>query len=477
MHDDQLLLGIDIGTTTTKAGLFTVEGVEIASTYRDYRLIDGEPGAAEQDPVVWWNAVCACTRELFANDRSRSPRVCSVGVGGANAIVHLDEIGRPTARAVMQIDRRPRALVDEVSALVGEGGVQRTGNRIRTGLVGAPTVVWMLRRGVHRHGTFLAPGGYVVFRLTGEATIDLARASTSGLFNIRERCWDTEIVDALGIPRRMLPPVYASDTVVGIVDDAGAAATGIPVGTPVVAGAMDTVTAGLGLGATAAGDAFLILGSIGRISFLRARTPDPDPFLTVIYPGDDERYLAMAPFGVAGSAVRWIRERCGIADLSGATVGARGALFLPYLGGQWCPRWRPDSHGGFFGLRLDHRAVDLLQALYEGIAYAIRENIAFVEERFGTVVDEIFLGGGVVRNPEWCRVTADTLGKTLLSTSSSECETRGAAFLAGRGIGTVTRPWRGGPICRYHPRIDATELYEGGFRRFIALRDALDAIY
>ncbi len=346
---------------------------------------------------------------------------------------------------------------------------------------------------------FMVPGGYIVARLTGEFTIDYSRACTTLLFDIQQRRWHQPFIDALEIPADKLPRPEPSQAVVGSITAAVAGLTGVPVGTPVIAGCMDSLSAALGSNCVQPGDYFIIMGTAARVCVPLAQPRFDQRFMncTAVEPG---HWLAIGAINGVGSALRWARdvialdeqqraalEGRDVYDLiteqaAGSPPGAKGLIFLPYLSGERTPLWNPYARGVLWGITLGHTRADLFRAVLEGPALAIRHTIELLVRESGTPIKTLRIGGTAARSPVWNQIIADVVGHPLIAVGSSHIEVLGAAVLAGYGVGLYPTLEAGTARVaeagiRYEPDPAAHDVYNRVFQLYLKLYPPLEPFF
>lgn len=450
MKQGPYLLGIDIGGTGAKAGIFTLDGKLAGSGYGEYQMISVMPGQAEHDAELWWQSTVKAVREAVRTVPAEE--VLAVGIGCTNGLVAVDRRGKPLRSAIMLWDQRALPEVDRIrTVLDGVKVFEITGNPVAPGAYSLPTMLWLKH---HEPETFRAahklmvPGGYLVARFTGEFTIDHSRASTTLLFDIRRKEWHRPFLSALDIPEEKLPRPEPSDAVVGKVTAEAARLTGLLPGIPVIAGCMDTIGASIGSGVLRQGECFIIMGTAARVSGPLAQPRFDSRFMncTHVLSG---LWLYIGAVNGVGSSLRWIRDTfCqmeqGVADLTGGDVydlitaqaaqappGSKGLLFLPYISGERTPIWNPYARGVFFGVTLGHNRHDFFRSVLEGAAFAIRHVVELLETDGGVDIRELRIGGAAAASGVWNQIIADVLGKKVVSLTQSHTEVLGAAVLAG----------------------------------------------
>lgn len=451
------VLGIDIGTTGTKCTIYDLSGGPVASAYREYPMVHPRESWAEEDPETWWTAVVETIRECFRSGAIAPSAVAAIGVSCTNSFIPVDRAGTPLYNAILQLDQRAADEVEWIRANIGADRVFRvTGNRIARGTFSLPTVRWFLNHRpdiIDAAHKFLVPSGFIIQRLTGEFSINTSRMGFTLLSDIRTGSWDAALAEAAGVPFDLLPEPYRATEIVGGVTRAVADLTGLARGTPVVAGAMDTVAAAVGAGAISAGDTFLAIGTCGRSCF-STDSPVFDDRLMNCRHAVEGQWLGVQATNAAGASLRWFRDVFGEAlsarahkerrsvfqvmdDLAeGAPAGSGGVIYLPYLSGERCPIWDPDARGVFLGLNFATGYAEMVRAVMEGVAFSIRQGQEIALEHMPKP-KRLSLGGGIGNSRVWCQIFADVLGYPIVRLRVSETETLGGAMLAAYGVGLI----------------------------------------
>jgi xylulokinase len=497
MTDDQLLLGIDVGGTGCKAAVYTLDGEYLGEGYAEYSMISTVPGQAEHDAERWWQAFIEAVQAATATIDTVS--IQAIGISCTNGLVAVDREGIPLRPAIMLWDQRALPEVDRIQTVLGNDEILAvTGNPGAPGAYSLPTILWLKHEEpetFERAYKFMVPGGYLVSRLTGEFTIDYSRASTTLLFDIRQRQWHLPFLEGLEIPIEKLPHPVASQSVIGGVTADAASLTGLQPDTPVIAGCMDSLSAALGSHSTEAGDYFIIMGTAARVCVPLTQS-EFDPRFMNCTGIEWDRWLAIGAINGVGSSLRWVRDVIALdeqrqAHETGQNVynliteqaatsppGAKGIVFLPYLSGERTPIWNPYARGVLWGLTLGHTRADLFRALLEGPAFAIRHTIEILASEHRIPIKTLCIGGAAAKSAVWNQIIADVLGKPLMALSDSHIEVLGAAVLAGYGVGLypslddgLARVARVG--VRYTPDLDAHAVYNRLFPLFLELYPAL----
>lgn len=450
------LLGIDIGTTGSKAVLLDEHGTVRARATTEYPMHTPQPLWAEQDPDQWWSATIQSIRAVL--DAAGHPSsIAAVGLTGQmHGLVLLDAGGNPLRRCIMWNDQRTAQECAEItSKLTLSRLLTLTGNPVLPGFT-APKILWVRRheKEVYRKITkVLLPKDFVRFRLTGVHGADVSDSSGTSLFDVGRRRWSTEMLEALEIPAAWLPEVMESSEVAGTVSPKAAAATGLPVGIPVVAGAGDQAAQAVGTGIIGEGTVSATIGTSGVVFAASASYRiEPQGRLHAFCHAVPGTWHLMGVMLSAGGSVRWYRDTVGreemsrasaqggdpydllIRDAAAVPAGADGLLFLPYLTGERTPYPNPHARGVFFGLTVRHTKPHLTRAVLEGVTFGLRDSLSLMRE-LGITPQQVRASGGGARSPLWRQMMADVFGTEIATVNSEEGAAFGAALLAGVGAG------------------------------------------
>jgi xylulokinase len=441
-----LLLGIDMGTGSTKGVLVDPAGQVVASEVLTHSMQLPRPGWAEFDAeATWWREICVISRALIAKAPTGSAvaGVCVSGVGPC--LVLCDKTLRPLRPAILYgIDTRAS---DEINLLTDELGAdairERAGTVLSSQAVG-PKLEWVRR---HEPEVFAAAArwygsnSYITAKLTGEYVMDHHTASQCDpLYAIRRFDWNTEwaqrICRHLQLPRLVWPT-----DVVGTIHESAAAATGLPAGTPVIAGTVDAFAEAFSVGIRKPGDRMLMYGStMFLIQIIDSFFSDPTFWTTT---GVERDTLALAAgTSTAGSLVNWLQTVTGGASFDTLATEARtvapgsdGLVMLPYFAGERTPVFDPDARGVFAGLTLRHGRGHLFRAVYEGISFGVRQILDRFDDAY-PASRTVAVGGGL-RNTVWTQTLADVTGRPQQVPEQVIGASYGDALLAAIGVGLV----------------------------------------
>ena len=447
-------LGIDVGTSGSRAVLIDTEGRVVSSaTIEHAPFASPQVGWAEQDAPDWWRASSSAVRAVLTSDGVRAEEVGAIGFSGQmHGAVLLDERDEVLRPSIIWCDQRTDAQCRALTERVGAGRlIELTCNPALTGFT-LPKMLWVREREPEvwrRVEKLLLPKDYVRLRLTGEKVTDVADASGTLLFDVARRRWSGEMLAAAEVDARLLPRVAESTEVVGRVSEAGAAATGLRVGTPVVAGAGDQAAGAVGMGVVRPGNVSATIGTSGVV-FAATDKPALDALGRVhtfchAMPG---RWHVMGVTQGAGLSLRWFRDQFGAAgaddgrdpyerlceEAESVPAGADGLLWAPYLMGERTPHLDPHARAALTGLTAAHTRAHVVRAILEGVAFSLRDTFEIFKE-MKVPVEAIRLGGGGARSQVWRQIQADVYGHSVELVETEEGAAYGAALLAGVGGG------------------------------------------
>lgn len=478
-----VILGLDIGTTSTKAVVLDPLSGVLESLSRPVTPISRAPGWFEEDPGDWWHNVCEISSEVASRYDVASVGVC----GMVPCVILLDEDGVPLLPSIQQNDARATREISALRARLNEEDIlRRTGSRITQQSVG-PTLLWLAThepeawaRTRHICGSY----DYIVHRLTGAHTIEANWALESGLYDFQVGAWAADVLEACGCDPGLLADVHQSSAVVGELTGAGARETGLKVGTPVIAGVADHVSAALASGVVREGDLLVKLGGAGDILMCTPQAVvDPRLYLDFhVVPG---LWLPNGCMATSGMLVRWFQSQMAAgtslsvldAEAAESQAGARGVTCLPYFLGEKTPIHDPDARGAFTGLHLGTTRGDLFRAVLEAVGYAFLHHLEVLQEH-GLSARRIRIADGGSKSLLWVQIIAGILGSPVETLDVPDASATGTAFVGGLAAGLFDR-WDDVErlaTVRAQVRPEDESRYAEGYARFRALYPALRGI-
>jgi xylulokinase len=447
------LLGIDIGTGGTRAVLIDETGRVIGSATAEHQPISApHRGWAEQAPDDWWAAACKAVPQCLANAKATVDEVESVGLTGQmHGLVMLDADGKVLRPALIWCDQRTEEECREITEKIGAKRlIELTANPALTGFT-LPKIWWVQKHEPEiwkRVKKIMLPKDYVRFRLTGAHAIDVADASGTLILDVVNRRWSKEMMAASNLSEEMLPKVLESQEISGKISEAGAKASGLKAGIPVVAGAGDQAAGAVGMGIVRPGAVSATIGTSGVV-FAATASPEFDPKgrIHTFCHAVPKRWHVMGVTQAAGFSLRWFRDQFGAGgdssrdpydrlmdEASHAPAGSDGVLWAPYLMGERTPHLDPNARGALVGLSSTHTRAHVVRAILEGVAYSLRDTLTiFADLKLPT--ESIRLGGGGARGGLWRQIQADVYGMPVDIVEAEQGPAYGAALLAGVGVG------------------------------------------
>lgn len=471
-----LVLGVDVGTSSTKGVLVDLRGRIVRQAVREHAPTRPRPGHVEMDGEIWWRDVASIARELTADGLGAA--IASVGVSGMGPCILLtDEHGAPLRPAVLYgVDTR---ATEQIARLEHELGameiLDRTGSLLSSQAVG-PKLAWIAEHEPdvwQRARRLFMPASWLAYRLTGAYRLDHHSASQcTPMYDPEALDWHAEWADLLRGDLD-LPELGWPHDVAGRVTAAAAAETGLPQGIPVVLGTIDAWTEALSVGASRPGDLMLMYGTtMFLIHTASQRVTHPTLWGTVgSSPGT---YSLAGGMATSGAITGWLRELAGapdwaelIAEAEASPAGSRGLLMLPYFAGERTPISDPDARGAILGLTLEHGRGDLYRSALEATAFAVRHNVEELRAA-GATIDRIVAVGGGTQSTLWPQIVSDVTGLVQEHAATSIGASLGAAMLAAGAVaGASTDGWN--PIVhRTEPDATHRERYDALFADYRA---------
>jgi xylulokinase len=444
-------LGIDVGTGGTRALVIDETGCVVASATEEHEAFASPRiGWAEQAPEDWWRACGMAVRKALDKGKLSGDRVDCVGFSGQmHGAVMLDGRDAVVRPALIWCDvRTGKQCVDFTGKMGVERLIRLTCNPALPNFT-LTKFLWVRENepeNWQRVRSVMLPKDYVRFRLTGERATDVADASGTLLLNVANRSWSSEVLQAAEIDEFMLPHLYESQEICGNVTAEGASATGLKIGTPVVAGAGDQAAGATGMGIVAPGAVSATIGTSGVV-FAATDQPalDSKGRLHTFCHSVPGRWHVMGVTQAAGLSLRWFRDRFGAGaedgrdpyerlteEASGVPPGSDGLLWAPYLMGERTPYLDPEARGALIGLTASHTRGHVIRSILEGVAFSLKDSLTLFAE-MGVPVKKIRLGGGGARSFLWRQIQADVYGHKVETVEGEEGAAYGAAILAGVG--------------------------------------------
>jgi xylulokinase len=448
------LIGLDIGTTSVKVGIFDASGRQLVSVGREYALDHPAPDRAEVDATTYWSATIAAVGEALTAPGVERQAVRAVGVSSqGETVVAVDAEGRPIRPAIVWLDNRATDEARELGERFGDAAVyERTGVPTVNPTWTACKLLWLRRHeGAQFEGAsrFLLVEDLLLHRLAGRFVTEGGVQSTSLLYDIGRHAWWPEMLDAIGVGPERLPELVAPGSVVGTLTTEAATALGLPADVLVVAGGMDQGRrCGVGTSAAASSREHRRRPDApGDRRAARRGRQRPDARLRPLGP---DRYLYCPVCPTGGMALTWFRDQFGAeevaqamreggsaydrltAEAASVAPGAGGLTMLPHLMGAFSPEYEPAALGVFYGFTLHHGKAHFVRAVLEGVTFMLRRNLELLATA-GAPASEIRSHGGGARSPVWNQIKADACGLPVVTLEGEDAAVRGEpCWLASR---------------------------------------------
>ena len=479
-----LLLGVDIGTSSSKGVLVQPDGAVVARASRPHQVSTPRPGWVEHDPEdVWWRDFVAIVGELMAAANGR--RLGGLAVSGIGpCLLAADQDGKPLRPAILYgVDTRATEEIGELDAELGVDTIlRRCGSPLTSQAVG-PKLRWLAKREPDVYaGTrmLLMASSFLVYRLTGRYVLDHHSASQcTPMYDLDAARWDAEWAElvAPGLP---LPDLLWPTEVAGRVNAEAAALTGLPEGLPVTAGTIDAWAEATSVGVREPGDMMVMYGTtMFLVQVLTAPSPHAGLWGTRgVFP---DSFTLAAGMATSGAVTDWLRRLVGgdygelVEQAALVPAGSRGLLLLPYFAGERTPLFDPRARGVLAGLTTSHGQPEIYRAILEGIAYGVRHNLEAMAEAGGAAGRLVAVGGGT-QGGLWTQIVSDVTGLPQEIPAETVGACLGDAMLAAvaTGVPIDHRAWN--PIAStVHPDSGRTELYSAYYQHYRELYTATTA--
>lgn len=450
MSQPAYMIGVDIGTTSTKAVLFEENGKVVTKADEEYPLYMPTSSIAEQDPDRIFRAVIQTLKRVMAQSAARPEQVLFVSFSSAmHSVIVVDAEGKPLTRCITWGDNRSAAWAERLKRdMNGHEIYLRTGTPIHP-MSPLSKLLWLR----HDHqvlfqnaGKFISIKEYVFAKLFDEYVVDYSIASATGLMNLQKLDWDEEALDVAGVSRnqlsRLVPTTYALQGMKAVF----AEETGLAGSTPFIVGASDGVLSNLGMNAIEPGIVAATIGTSGAIRTVIDQ-PSTDPKGRIFcYALTEKHWVIGGAVNNGGMLFRWARDEFAASEVETAkrlgidaydlltkivekvSPGSDGLIFHPYMTGERAPLWNANARGSFFGLTMHHRKEHMIRAVLEGVIFNLYTVLLAMGERIGRP-KKIHATGGFARSSLWRQIMADIFDQEVVVPQSFESSCLGAVVL------------------------------------------------
>lgn len=487
------ILGVDIGTSNTKAVAYTKDGKVIARANSFYAVLSEEEGKHELDPEILFLAVINVIHEAV-----KKAGIPPAGISFSSAmhgLIAVDNNGRALTNMITWADLRSDKYAEELKK-TPEGSLiyQRTGTPVHP-MSPLCKLIWLRKEspGIFNAAhKFTSIKEFIFYRFFGEYVIDYSVASATGLFDIYDLEWNDQALKTAGIDSSTLSkPVPVTYILKGIAGEY-VSALGIPADTPVIAGASDGCLAHIGSNAIKPHDVSLTIGTSGAVRIMAAE-PLNDPQQRVFnYILDEGLFISGGPVNNGGNVLQWFSANflrkpfAGSDDFEnfieealGIPAGSDGIVFLPYIFGERAPVWDAQAKGVFYGINSTHTIGHFMRALMEGISFGLFEILNTLEDIAGPA-NNIYVSGGFIKSGKWISLLADVLGKKLSVTNAEDSSAAGAAMIGMKTLGMINSLTEAGSFFAvretFEPDMRNHETYKKNYRIYSKLYEQLKDI-
>jgi sugar (pentulose or hexulose) kinase len=494
-----LLLALDAGTTSVKAGLFQSDGRCLASALQEYALISNSADEAELDPLTYWQAACQAIQSVLSKAHVDPGDVTGLAVSSqGETTITLDKFGQPLRNALVWLDNRAVSQAKYLKERLGSKVYVHTGIPDVIPTWTACKVLWIKENEpeiFEKAEKFLLVQDYLIYRLTGRYITDGSISCTSLFFDIVQHAWWDEALAAVGISENKLARVQLPGSIAGPLTEAAASELGLTPRTRVVCGGMDQSVGAIGAGNIKTG---VISETTGAALTVQASIPNPtvdQSGQTPVYEHSVAgEYLFVPVCPTAGMAYKWFKDQFAQIEIvqgekedlnvyellnrlaEKAPAGCDGLIMLPHLMGAYSPDINPAERGVFCGFTLHHQREHFVRAILEGVAFLLRRNLQLIE-RSGVVIREVRSTGGGSRGELWNQIKADVCNVPIVLLENEDTALVGDAILAGVACGifrTITEGVDAMVSVKSHiqPGMDVA-VYAKAYQRYCDLDETL----
>lgn len=450
------IIGVDIGTTSTKSIAFDLKGKVISKKSIEYPILNPRPSYSEQDPEEIFTAVLNSVKSITGENVNNE--LLGVSFSSAmHSVITVDSTGHPLTNCIIWADTRSNEYAQKIkNSEIGHNIYMKTGTPIHP-MSPLCKLAWMkdnMKDIMDKAHKFISIKEYIFFKLFGKYIIDYSIASATGLFDIHELKWNEEALKLAGITEEKLSePVVPAYIIRGIIDGYDNF-MGIDKDVPFVVGGSDGCLANLGTNAIKPGDAAVTIGTSGAIRVIANKPKNDEKERIFSYILTEDHFVLGGPVNNGGVIFRWFRDNFSPLEIQaakemgidpyilltekalGVPAGSEGLIFLPYLLGERAPHWDANSRGVYFGINIKHTRDHFIRALLEGIIFGVYSVGKALEETTGEI-NTIYATGGFARSKVWVQILADVFNKKVCVAESYESSCLGAAVIGMKALGAI----------------------------------------
>ncbi len=482
---ENLLLGIDIGTSSCKVAVFNEAGKIIAHKNGKYDVLYPKSGWAEQNPEDWWEAIVSCIKDLDVPKEN----IKGIGIDGQSwSAIAIDDKRNVLTNTPIWLDTRATDICNKIKEKYGKNAFfEISGNPFEPSYT-LPKILWYKENAPEVYENtykILQSNSYIAMKLTGNISQDYSQGYGLQCYDIKNRKWDFGVLEELGIKTDILPDFYECHDVVGGVTAKVAELTGLKEGTPVVAGGLDAACGTLGAGVIFNGQTQEQGGQAGGMSICIDECIAHEALILSNHVVAGKWLLQGGTVG-GGGVINWFEkhfcdyERNVSSDKNSfemlsdyaETINptSDGLIFLPYMSGERSPLWDSNAKGVYFGVDFSKTKAHFVRASMEGVGYSLEHNLEIAKEA-GVNVDTLYAVGGSANSLVWTGLKSDITGLPIKVPYSDSATTLGACILAGIGVG-IYKDFEDAvkktvQITREHtPNKENYEIYQKQFKKY-----------
>ncbi|MDQ1145671.1 gluconokinase [Bacillus sp. SORGH_AS 510] len=495
------MLGIDIGTTSTKAVLFSEQGKVIQQENIGYPLYTPDISTAEQDPEEIFAAVLTAMTKIMKNHTQR--KILFISFSSAmHSLIAIDENDQPLTPCITWADNRSEGWAHKIKdELNGHEVYKRTGTPIHP-MSPLSKITWIvndLPEIAAKTKKYIGIKEYIFKKFFDQYVVDYSLASSMGMMNLKNLDWDEEALSIAGITRDQLSKLVPTTEIFTNCNLELAKQIGIDPQTPFVIGASDGVLSNLGVNAIGKGEIAVTIGTSGAIRTIIDQPQTDDKGRIFCYALTDKHWVIGGPVNNGGMVLRWIRDEFAASEVETAKrlgidpydvltkiaervrPGSDGLLFHPFLAGERAPLWNPDVRGSFFGLTLSHKKEHMIRAALEGVIFNLYTVFLALVECMEGPVTRIQATGGFARSDVWRQMMADIFDLDVVVPESYESSCLGACILGLYATGKIdsfdVASEMIGSTFKHTPKENAATEYRNLVPIFISLSRSLEEDY
>ncbi|QOX64719.1 xylulokinase [Anoxybacterium hadale] len=437
-------IGIDLGTSSVKILLMKADGTILSSISKDYPVSYPKTGWSEQNPEDWLRQTLAGLKELLASEEADQNQIKGIGIGGQmHGLVALDEKDQVIRPAILWNDGRTEEETEYLNTVIGTDKLSDFTANIAFAGFTAPKILWMQKNEPEKFQAIqkiMLPKDYLVYKLTGAFTTDVSDASGMLLLDVKNRAWSKEMIEICGIQEQMLPEVKESYDVSGFLKPEFAGELGLTESVAVVAGAGDNAAAAIGTGTVEDGSCNVSIGTSGTVFIASDSFRVGENNAIHSFGHANGKYHLMGCMLSAASCLKWwLEDILKTTDYQGEQQEIKGLgdnplYFLPYLMGERSPHNDPNVRGAFFGLGMDTTRAQMVEAVFEGVSFALKDSLE-IAESLGIEIKKTKLCGGGAKSPVWQQILANILNIEVELLVTEEGPALGGAILAAVACG------------------------------------------